>query len=301
MESINVLSFGAGVQSTTIFLMMIHGIIPKADHIIFADTGWEPKAVYNHLDWCKKKAEEHGMKIEIVKHSNIKDDIINCKNGTKTFAPLPFFTKTMIPIVDEYKDDYNQLNLFEIDEIKQDKISNFKLSFGMVRRQCTREYKINPIRKKCRELLGINYKQRSKGKFVNMILGISTDEIQRAKKSIDPFIVNNYPLIDLNFSRNQCLDWLKKYQYKIPPKSACIGCPFHDNKTWLEMKKNDNESWQDAIKIDEIIRSLPRFKGESYLHRSCKPLIEIDFDDFNQNNQMELNDFINECTGHCGV
>ncbi len=49
---LRVLSLGAGVQSTTLALMAAHGEIgPMPDCAIFADTGWEPAAVYEHLDW----------------------------------------------------------------------------------------------------------------------------------------------------------------------------------------------------------------------------------------------------------
>lgn len=49
---IHVISLGAGVQSTTMALMAAHGEIkPMPDVAIFADTQWEPKAVYDHLDW----------------------------------------------------------------------------------------------------------------------------------------------------------------------------------------------------------------------------------------------------------
>jgi hypothetical protein len=45
-----VVSLGAGVQSTTMALMAAHGeLTPMPDAAIFADTGWEPKAVYEHL------------------------------------------------------------------------------------------------------------------------------------------------------------------------------------------------------------------------------------------------------------
>ena len=48
---ITVLSLGAGVQSTTVALMAAVGEIkPMPDCAIFADTRWEPKAVYDHLD-----------------------------------------------------------------------------------------------------------------------------------------------------------------------------------------------------------------------------------------------------------
>jgi hypothetical protein len=49
---LRVLSLGAGVQSTTLALMAAHGEIgPMSDCAIFADTGWEPSAVREHLAW----------------------------------------------------------------------------------------------------------------------------------------------------------------------------------------------------------------------------------------------------------
>lgn len=47
---LRVVSLGAGVQSTTMALMAAEGELPKPDCAIFADTGWEPKAIYEHLD-----------------------------------------------------------------------------------------------------------------------------------------------------------------------------------------------------------------------------------------------------------
>lgn len=46
------LSLGAGVQSTTMALMAAHGELgPMPDCAILPILGWEPKAVYEHLDW----------------------------------------------------------------------------------------------------------------------------------------------------------------------------------------------------------------------------------------------------------
>ena len=51
---LNVLSLGAGVQSSTLALMAAHGEIePMPDCAIFADTGDEPKAVYEWLVWLE--------------------------------------------------------------------------------------------------------------------------------------------------------------------------------------------------------------------------------------------------------
>ena len=50
---IRVLSLGAGVQSTTLALMAAVGEIERPAAAIFADTQWEPEAVYRHLDWLE--------------------------------------------------------------------------------------------------------------------------------------------------------------------------------------------------------------------------------------------------------
>ncbi|WSA82652.1 hypothetical protein OG930_06905 [Streptomyces sp. NBC_01799] len=47
--TLKVLSLGAGVQSTCLLLMAAEGHLPGLDVAIFADTGWEPRAVYDHL------------------------------------------------------------------------------------------------------------------------------------------------------------------------------------------------------------------------------------------------------------
>ena len=46
---LRVLSLGAGVQSSTLALMIEHGDIPMVDCAIFADTMAEPKEVMDHL------------------------------------------------------------------------------------------------------------------------------------------------------------------------------------------------------------------------------------------------------------
>jgi hypothetical protein len=58
--ALRVLSLGAGVQSTTLLLMSVYGELPPLDYAIFADTGWEPARVYEHLDRVTAVAEEGG-------------------------------------------------------------------------------------------------------------------------------------------------------------------------------------------------------------------------------------------------
>ena len=67
---------------------------------------------------------------------------------------------------------------------------------------------------------------------------------------------------------------------------------------------NDPVSFADAVEFDHKIRStgagLAVYKeAKQYLHRSCKPLDEVDFR--NLEDKGQLNMFNNECEGMCGV
>ena len=52
VNPLQIISLGAGVQSSTMALMAAHGeITPMPDAAIFADTGAEPQEVYDWLEW----------------------------------------------------------------------------------------------------------------------------------------------------------------------------------------------------------------------------------------------------------
>ncbi len=131
-------------------------------------------------------------------------------------------------------------------------------------RQCTNDYKIQPIRKKIRQLCNITYgKHFPKDKFVDQWIGISMDEISRMKPARDKYINNVHPLIDLKMSRSDCLKWMSANAFPLPEKSACICCPFHDDKYWYFMKHNRPEEFADAVEFDKKITSdfLKRIPG----------------------------------------
>lgn len=303
-KELHVFSLGAGVQSSTMLLMACHGeITPMPDLVIFSDTGWEPKAVYKHLEWLKIEVKKFGVEIITVDNGNIREDIFNAVNDSKRFASLPFFTLSDVPVYEredeEEEIDENQYVMFDDIEFEkaENKVIGFKEQKGMVRRQCTREYKIHAVQQAVRRHLGYQKGQRVK-ELVHMWKGISTDEIERMDMSQDKWIEFRYPLIEQNMSRSGCLEWMEAKGYPRPPKSSCIGCPFHNDAMWLDMKINDPESWADAVLIDGVIKKLPRFKGKAFLHRSCRPLEEVDF---NENQLNTDNYFINDCSGSCGV
>jgi phosphoadenosine phosphosulfate reductase family protein len=269
-KHIHVLSYGGGTQSTALLLMALKGEINNVipDFIIFSDTGWEGSETYKWIakvdDYIKK---QHNREIIFTNNGNIKQDLIRAKATGERVPSLPFFA-------------YN--------EGKKE---------GIIRRQCTNEYKILPVKREIRKQLGYEPRKRVK-EIVHLWKGISTDEIQRVKSIADPWIIAEHPLIDVvSLDRSACIKYVEDMGLGTPSQSSCIGCPFHNNDIWLDMKTNYPEDWQDAVFMDKLIREMPKFSQKLFLHRSCKPLDEIDFGE----DQLTLDDFNNECEGMCGV
>ena len=270
-NKVDVLSLGAGTQSSAMALMSAYGDLPRPDYIIFSDTGWEPKHVYDWLEKLKKELAKFDLEVITVTGGNIYEDTLKSLETGERTASMPFFTKNR-----------------ETGEK------------GIVMRQCTSDYKIQPINKKVRELLG--YKPRQKVKeMVHMWKGITTDEVARIKPSTDRWITFDYPLFEKGMDRLDAINYVIDKMGEVPPKSSCIGCPFHNNDMWLDIKKKSPEEFQQAVDLDRKIRNHPKFKDELYLHKSCIPLDEVDLNENQITLTDILDDFDNECFGMCGI
>ena len=175
---------------------------------------------------------------------------------------------------------------------------------AMGRRQCTSEYKIKPLIAKQREIAGLSTGQRCKEHRITTVIGISLDEIQRMKDPVFPWIRNEYPLVDQRMTRNDCLLYHSKRDLERPPRSACIGCPYHSDNEWRNIRDHDPESWADAIFVDDQLRNNPQvaarmFQGRAYLHAKRIPLRLVDLSTEEDRGQLSM--FGNECEGMCGL
>jgi hypothetical protein len=261
---LRILSLGAGVQSTTLALMAAHGDIgPMPDAAIFADTGDEPGPVYDHLRWLM----------------------------SPNVLPFPVHITTAGHLSEK---------LLEGDD--EARIPFHVGAGGLSKRQCTRNYKLKPIRRKVRELLGVGPRGYIAPGSVEMWVGISTDEAIRMKPSGCNFVVNRWPLLEARMSRGDCIEWMRRHGYPTPPKSSCVFCPYRRNDQWRDLRDNDPAGWAHAVRVDAKLREpdqITRFRGELYAHRSCVPLDQVDLSTAEDRGQLNL--FLNECEGMCGV
>ena len=272
-------SFGGGVQSTAIQLL-IHfeperieeacGCLPRFS--IFADTGAEMKATHLHVARMEAMGLFERSHLKRVNNGSIlKDTRRNWSN--RSFIPV--FTR------------------------------NVDGTVSMLKRKCTSEFKIKPIERFIRGLVGLRKGERGKSRSVRLMLGISIDEAHRMRDNNTKLFQNVYPLIELGWDRQKCKEYaLEKLGY-IPEKSRCFMCPFISPQDWQSIKKNFPDEFERAVSFDKEIRditSLPGRKGgikrPTYLHRNCTPLSEAVVD---QVTLFDLDDFGGECSGHCGL
>lgn len=251
-----VISLGAGVQSSAMALMFARGDFgPMPDCAIFADTQAEPAHVYQWLDALEMQ------------------------------LPFPLYRVTRGNLEQDVLTGYNKLPFY----IKGDNRE------GMLRRQCTQDYKLQPLRKKVRALLAERGETQA-----DMYIGISLDEAIRMRTSDVKYVRNVYPLIDARLTRHDCINWMLGRGFPMPMKSACYFCPFADDNRWREMKLMQPQEFAKAVKFDETARtSLKGVRGAAYLHRSCVPLGEVDLRNAADFGQIDA--FGNECEGMCGV
>lgn len=335
-EPIDLLSLGAGVQSSTLALLPVHDILPKPCGGSFADTWGEPKRVYLWLrdlsgcdieEWKPNHWRavpglyQQGIlpyPIQIVSRGDLAADSLLMRRTEDgrlySRTNIPFFTR-----------------------------DNETGALGKIRmRGCTRDFKLTPLiqsararvaallpswRKKHRTALKVLARWKREAKEARKLkqpappfphdafsecqadalviqwIGISTDEASRMKPSRDPWIRCRWPLIELGMSRSDCIKWMKGNGYPTPPRSACVYCPFHGNDEWIRLRDDEPMEFKKAVQFERDLQvaksQSSNFKTTPFLHRSCVPLDKVNFS--TGEDSAQLNMFENECEGMCGV
>ena len=234
---LRILSMGWGRQTWTMAAMMALGEMERADYIVHADTTHEHEGTYQFRQRWEPWLGEHGLNVVTVQGSNT--EIV--REDWSGAVMIPGFT------VDKHNGEP-----------------------GQVRRQCTHDWKIMPIRKFLRTLLP---KQPDPGS-VQMQMGISLDEYQRMRTSDVAYIENTYPLVDMRWTRADCLKWLDSKGLPIPPKSSCVFCPYKSVDSWRQLKRAGGNDWEKALTADLVVRDKRPAHGSLYIHPGRKPLDE---------------------------
>lgn len=249
------------------------------DVAIFADTGHEPRftrvqnpaggwiegGIYGWLQWLEKQLP---FSVRTVAAGDLAVDSLRLKRSALSGK---VYSRNLIPAF-VLKDDGKR---------------------GILGRKCTTDYKIAPIHRLVRELLGKRLgvwrkthranlkiwrayetalKAAKKAKLpappfprevwdamqndalVTMWIGISTDEAHRMKPSRTPYVRSEWPLIDKGMSRKDCITWMEGRGFPVAPRSACTFCPFHGDEEWIRLRDDSPEDFAAAVKFEKDLQ-----------------------------------------------
>ena len=275
-------SFGGGVQSTAMMCMIIDGTLQVKDRdnliVYFADTGDEPADVYRHIEKCALIMKKEGIRFEVLHRyadkKSLSNDVLNrISNGKGGISFPPLYVQ------------------------RQKTAGNMPIWRG-----CTFDFKSRVLDKAAKKWAEVPRGYKGPDPLVTKWLGISYDEIQRAKVSTEKWYEFEYPLIDNIIRRGDCVSINKRHGLSAP-RSACVYCPFHSNKEWQRIKNTEDfvQAVQFETKLHELWEEKNGFgglKSKPYLHKSRKPIAEVNF----ESQQIEMYDtWDQECAGVCGV
>ena len=268
----NIVSYGGGTQSTAMILMALNGEFDTVpDFGVYADTGGEPEFINEYvryfIDHVKQK---YDFDIIIIKH---KDGLLNEQLSTGKISKIGKIYTSSVPPYYTISTDGTK---------------------GMLNRQCTNDFKTRPINKLIKLKL-------SKGEKYRIWIGISFDERSRMKISTDKRRENYYPLVERFLRRIDSINYVKSHGLKPPLRSSCFFCPFHSNQYWQWLKDYHPAEFARAVEFEKTVqgRRSDYNRDQVYLHRSCKPLDQVQFSDPDQLNMFP--ELIDECGGECGI
>ena len=259
-----VISLGWGTQSFGLAAMSALGVLPPVDVAIHADTTHERSETYKFAARWTPWLEERGVRVVTVRPQRCTSPVVNDWGGVF----IPAYTLTP------------------------------SAGGGQLRRQCTGDWKIRPIRRWLQA--------HRNGAQVEMWLGITLDEMRRMKPANVKYITHRWPFLEREhwsgrmMLRSDVVAWLRRNlgDDAVPPRSACYFCPYHSRAEWRDLRDNGNGDWQRAVDFDLAIRKL-RPPYDLFVCAERVPLTDLDLSTPADRGQLPL--WENECTGICGL
>lgn len=225
-------SSGGGIQSTAIAALIYKGVLPRPDFAVMIDTGYESEKTIQYI---------HDIIIPKMAEVGVKFDLV----PTAQYHGADIFDKN------------DGLNIPAFRKNEDGTVSKFST-------RCNNSWKVKVLHKYLREH-GVR-------RCVDWV-GISTDEARRGNKSTGlRWIRNAYPLLDLGYSREDCIKAIQSVGWPLPLRTSCVFCPLKTNYEWLRLMYESPEDFDRACNMDEQIRDR---RPDVFLHPTCRPLREV--------------------------
>lgn len=114
-------------------------------------------------------------------------------------------------------------------------------------------------------------KTQTDAKLFNIWIGISTDELRRAKQTIGKW-EKRYVLVGARKNRGDCISLVESMGWPKPPRSRCWQCPNQGTEEWQDLHDNHPIDFANAVKFE---KQMQEHDEDLWLTQSCKPLSEL--------------------------
>ena len=184
--------------------------------------------------------------VHIVSAGNLRDNVLeSCKPQGGRFTAVPFFSREVLPagsVQPVYDEEASGGPDGEASgalvQVGTRTLVRDEYRDGIGKRQCTHEFKIAPITKKLRALLGYAPRRRIPVGSVEVWLGISLDEAIRMKPSRTAWQVNRWPLVEARLSRHA-----GAAIYAFQPPAAGRSRPEHGGRSRPDQPVHQRVRW----------------------------------------------------------
>lgn len=244
MTALRVISFGGGQQSTALLVLAARGEIDFRT-FLFANVGddSERKATLRYVEtYAKPYAAKHGLELVELRR-----------------------------IMQRGPDKGQERTLLQ--DLEQPGSKSIRIPMRMDNgapgnRGCTEQWKIDVIARETRR------RGATPGQPAVVGMGISTDEMSRAKDSAIPHHRNVHPLLDLGLRRIDCQRIIRSASLPMPPKSACWFCPMKRPEDWQNLRREEPQEFEKACQLEDLLNERRDELGKDhvYLTRFAKPL-----------------------------
>jgi hypothetical protein len=284
MREIRILNLGAGVQSTTLYLMFSRGVLtPTLDAAIFADTQEEPEDVNAHVAWLRSLG---GIPILVPTAGKLGDDLVHGRNTTGgRFAAIPAFTTK-----DGGEDPRHHASaMFEGIQDAADCANHPAQGAGPA------AWAPRPARRACDPVRRVHARGRR-------ARHASRCDVQERASLGDAEVPADRPVDDR--VPIACAGWSSTATCRTKCRARrASSAPTTPDEEWLRIKQNPRD-WARAVEVDRALRAAGSVANRDmrqvmYLHVTCRPLEDVDFKPA-ERKQIPLS-FYRECEGVCGV
>lgn len=161
-------------------------------------------------------------------------------------------------------------------------------------RGCTRDFKLRPIAKELKR------RGATATDPAIVALGISLDEFSRMRTDSGiAWETLTYPLIDRRMDRSACVELIKRAGLPVPPKSACVGCPYSSLSRRKWQHRHEPEVFAQAVAYEAAINAKQQAQGGQVIYLT--PVGRSLPDAVGENTQLDLFDDGPSCDigGYC--